>query len=85
MTLAICVAYSWLIVSRSEVDPPSSVFGVKWVIGRRESSWLLEGIYCSAKLGLGESRDTWIWRLQHGKIVAELLKAIPIERAVHFV
>lgn len=63
MALAICVAYSWLIVSRSEVDPPSSVFGVKWAIGRRESSSLLEGIYCSAKLGLGESRDTWIWRV----------------------
>ena len=63
MALAICVAYSWLMVSRSEVDPPSSVFGVKWAIGKRESSSLLEGIYCSAKLGLGESRDRCIWRV----------------------
>ena len=63
MALAIWVAYSRLIVSRSEVDPPSSVFGVKWAIGRREPSSSLEGMYCSAKLGLGESRDTWIWRV----------------------
>lgn len=38
MALAICVAYSCPIISRSDVDPPSSIFGERCAIGSNEHS-----------------------------------------------
>lgn len=62
MALAIRVAYSCPIVSRSDADPPSSVLGERCAIGSKLSSSVPDGRYCSAKLGLGASSGTWIWR-----------------------